>query len=80
MKIISKEEAGAMLVRKGSASILRTRLEAMKPGEVMLLERKDWHQKKNPPTVMCTQIRKRTGATFVVNVLASGEGWLIERV
>ena len=80
MKKISRTEAEQMLVRKGSASLLRTNLEVMAVGEIMLVEKADWGQRKNSPGALCGRIRKQSGKQYVVRVLATGEGWLVERV
>jgi len=80
MKKLSMEEAQGYVIRRASCSPLRTALEQLAVGEIMLVEPKDWNQQKNGPGVMCQRIKKQSGMEYKVSVVASGEGWLVERV
>jgi len=80
MKKLTKEEAQSYVLRRASCSPLRTALEHLAVGEILLVERKDWNQQKNGPTAMCTRIKKHSGMDYKVSVVASGEGWLVERI
>jgi hypothetical protein len=79
MRKITKEEAAGLVIRKGSSSVVRTAVMNLKPGEILLVEKKDWNQ-KNGPGQMLTRLRKSTGVDCKVSVLANGGGWIIERV
>jgi hypothetical protein len=79
MKKLTKEEAQAYVLRRSSCSPVRTAIEHLAVGEILLVERKDWAQQKNGPRAMCNQIKKRSGMEYKVSVVASGEGWLVER-
>lgn len=79
MKKLTKEEAGNFILKKGSSSVVRTAVMNMKLGEILLIEKKDW-KPINGPGQMLTRVRKKTGMEFKLNAIASGEGWIVERV
>jgi hypothetical protein len=51
----------------------------LEPGEILLIERKDWRQ-KNGPGMMCGVITRKYGRKFKVDTLVDGSGWLVERL
>ncbi len=59
--------------------MVRTAVLHLKPGEILMIERKDWNQ-KNGPGQMCTRLTKSTGMKFKLNAIADGSGWVVERV
>jgi hypothetical protein len=79
MKKITKEEAGKFMLRKGSSSPVRTAVANMHVGDVLLIEKQDWKQ-QNGPGQMLTRVKKSTGMEFKLNSIATGEGWIVERV
>lgn len=79
MKKLTREEADKLILRKGSSSAVRTAVVHLAVGEILMIERKDWNQ-KNGPGQMCSRITASTGMEFKLNALASGEGWIVERV
>lgn len=78
MKKITKEEASSLLLRKGRSSTVRTALLHLQPGEILMVDKKEWNQ-KNGPGQTCTRITKSYGMKFKVNSIADGSGWVIER-
>jgi hypothetical protein len=79
MRKLTREEADKLMLRKGSSSAVRTAVLHLQPGEILMIEKHDWKQ-KNGPGQMCSRITKSTGMIFTVSALASGEGWVVERV
>ena len=59
MRAITKEEAGNMMLKSGRSSPLRVALLKMKPGQLLLLDRKDVVAKKGPGE-MLTRISNTT--------------------
>ena len=79
MKKLTKEEAGKLVLRKGSSSPVRTGVVHLKVGEILLIEKTDWNQ-KNGPGQMCSRITKASGKEFSINAVADGSGWIVERM
>jgi hypothetical protein len=79
MRAVSREEAGRFAIKKGGSGVVRTAVLAMKPGDILLIERQDWRQ-KNGPTQMLTRLKKGTGMDFKCEIVANGGGWLVERM
>jgi hypothetical protein len=48
MRKITKEEAKSFTVKKGNSSAVRTALLHLQPGEILLIEKKDWKPKDGP--------------------------------
>lgn len=81
MKKLTKEEA--KLLPKGPTgyySPIRAYLLAMEPGEIILLEKKDWTRKTQTPFTYCNWLSKRTGKGWKCERLIDKSGWVIERV
>jgi hypothetical protein len=79
MRKISKEEAKQYTIQHGGSSPVRTAVMALEPGEFLLIEKKDW-KPKNTPGQMLSRVTQRTGMEFKLKKIASGEGWLVERL
>jgi hypothetical protein len=68
-----------MLTRVSNSTFVRTMIMNLEPGEILLIERKDWRQ-KNGPGMMCGVITRKYGRKFKVDTLVDGSGWLVERL
>ena len=79
MKKITKEEAEQLEYRIGTSTVVRTAVMHMQPGELLLIERKDWTQ-RNGPGQMLKRISDKTQWKFVLKALANGSGWIVERI
>ena len=80
MKKISREEADAMAKRPHRRiSWFRSFLFGMKVGEIVLMEPKDWTQKRAPITVLKNMPGKK-GREWKCETLLNDRGWVIERV
>ena len=79
MKKLTKEEAAKLVLRKGSSTAVRTAVVHLQVGEILMIEKTDWKQ-KNGPGQMCSRIKRSTGMEFLVNAVADGSGWIVERV
>jgi hypothetical protein len=81
MKRLTEEEAGKIMLKPaGRGSLIRTMLLSMKPGEILLIEPKDWKWKKKTPTTMCRRVEKKTTLHFTCLKAADGSGWVVRRV
>ena len=78
MRKITKQEAAQMVVTRGKASAVRTAIAHLKPGEVLLIETADWHQKAGPGQ-MLKRLQQSSGITYRLSKIANGSGWLVER-
>jgi len=79
MKKLTKEEASKFVLNRGSSSIARTAVMHMQPGEILLIEKTDWQQ-QNGPGQMLSRVTKATGREFKLETVATGEGWIVERL
>ena len=80
MKKITKEEAAKLQTKVGSSSAVRTAVVHLKVGEILLIEKADWTQKKGPGQ-MLSRLAKKTGMEFKLQTVDSdGGGWIVERV
>ena len=79
MKKITKEEAAKLQTKVGSSSAVRTVLVHLMVGEILLIEKADWTQKKGPGQ-MLSRLTERTKQRYKLEALADGSGWLVERL
>ena len=81
MKKLSKEEAANIQTKPaGRSSMARTYLLGMEVGDIILLERKDWKQKKRKPSTYCRELERSTGRQWKCDTALDGSGWVIERL
>lgn len=77
MRLVTEEEAEKFLFDSEGKSYLRLRLEAMKPGEILHLQRSDVPNKRGPfETVRRVSRGKKD---YRVKTIYGG-GWLVERL
>ncbi len=79
MKKITKEDAAKLATKIGSSSAVRTAVIYLQVGEVLVIERSDWTQKKGPGQ-MVQRVTERTKQKYTVKTLADDSGWVVERV
>jgi hypothetical protein len=80
MKRITKEEAAALPKRPNNRlSWFRGVLFGMSIGEIILLEPKDWKQKRAPITVI-KQMTAKQGREWKCETVLQNKGWVIERI
>ncbi len=79
MKKITKEEAAKLQTKLGSSTVVRTAVVHLQVGEILLIEKGDWTQKKGPGQ-MLQRVTERTKQKYTCSALADGSGWLVERV
>jgi hypothetical protein len=80
MRKITEAEAAAIVAKPvGNASPLRTMLLDMKPGEILLVESKDWTWKTKTPSAMCRRLEWHSTLKFECKVALDGSGWIIKR-
>ena len=79
MKKITKEEAAKLQRKLGSSTLVRTEVTFMKVGEILVIERKDWTQKKGPGQ-MIQRVTEKTKQKYMLKTLADESGWLVERI
>jgi len=81
MKKLTREEAQLMDKRPFTrACMARIYLMNMQPGDIILLERKDWTRKHHPPTTLIYQIERKEKREYKCDILANRTGWIIERL
>lgn len=79
MKKISQDEYdGLPLVGRGRFSAFYREVSRMKVGEILMLEPSDWTKKYHPGRTV-RSVAKRTGRSFEVLTIATGEGWTVKR-
>lgn len=80
MKILTKEQAEKIRTKPaGRSSRARTYLMAMKVGDIILLEKKDWTQRRRTPSTYCRELENKTGRKWECKTALDGSGWVIER-
>lgn len=80
MKRLSKEEADKLVTRpNGRMNWARGVLFGMQEGEIILIERRDWKQKRVPSTVIKRMTGKK-GREWTTRTLLDNSGWVIERL
>lgn len=81
MKKLTKEEAEKIITNvSGNSSLLRNTMLAMKTGEIILVEPKDWKWKTKTPSTMCRRLERGSSLKFTCKEAVDGSGWLIERI
>lgn len=81
MKKLSKEEAEKIRTRpSGRGSYAYKVLMAMRVGEIILLERKDWTWKSRKPGTYCKWLERKKNRKWNCAEAVDGSGWVIERV
>ena len=63
----------------GKQGIARAILTKMKVGEIILLEKSEWHNKSNSPTELIRRMRKSEKRDFSCDTPLDGSGWIIKR-
>jgi hypothetical protein len=80
-KIISKEEAEGMeLMPFGRKHPVRILIEALKPGELLIIDRADFVWKGKTPGIICRAVSKITRAKFKVLNQRYRKGWVVMRL
>ena len=64
----------------GKHGLARALLLKMKLGDYILLERKEWFQKKKSPVDLIRRMRKSKGMDFSCETALDGSGWIIKRL
>jgi len=81
MKKLTREEATQLPRRpNGNFSFIRGYLMAMKPGDFILLEKKDWTRKTQVPSTYCLWLSRKEKGEWRCETLLDKTGWVIERV
>ena len=81
MKKITEEEASQLLLQpKGRGTPVRTALLALKVGEYLLIEKKDWHWKTQTPVTYCRRLEENHKVKFECHRIADGSGYLAKRI
>jgi len=81
MKHITKEEAQQIKVKPhGRASYARGVLLNMNIGDIIILEKADWNQKRLQPGTYCLQLGRDVKRLWKCETIVDGSGWVIGRV
>lgn len=81
MKKLTESEAQAIITKPpGRVSYIRAMLLDMKPGDIFLIEKKEWNWKKKTPTAMCRRLEQRTALKFDCRRALDGSGWVVKRL
>ncbi len=81
MKKLTREEADAIPVfPHGKKTWLRATLLNMQPGEIILIERKEWTWKNQPLSTYCRRLEKLSNVKFDCKEAVDGSGWVVKRV
>jgi hypothetical protein len=81
MRRLSRKESAAMLKKPpGKMCVAYVHIAGMATGDIILLERSDWHQRKRSPCTMIRRIEKRFKSSYRIEILMDGSGWVIERL
>ncbi len=81
MKKLTREEADRIEVRPDARTSFANNIFInMKPGDIILLEPKDWKQKNRAPSTFLRRYERKSGKKFTSTKPLDGSGWIIERV
>lgn len=80
MRKITKEEAADMQLKTGKASPVRVALMSMKPGELLLLERKDVKARKGPGEMIVRITKAYPKFKYRWQTKVDRSGWVVERL
>lgn len=80
MRKITKEEAADMQLKTGKASPVRVALMNMKPGELLLLERKDVKARKGPGEMIVRITKAHPKFKYRWQTKVDRSGWVVERL
>ncbi len=78
-KLTETEYAALPLIGRGRISAFYREVARLAIGEILLLEKEDWKKKYNPGRTV-TSVAKRTGRTYEVMTVVTGEGWTVKRL
>lgn len=78
-KLTSQEFEQLPIKGKGRSSYLFNSLINLKPGDALLIEKKDWTRKAGPSTLV-RYIEKKHGMKFHFGALKDNDGWAIRRI
>lgn len=80
MKKLTLEEFEQLPIKgKGRSSHIFNSLINLKPGEALLIEKKDWNRKAGPSTLV-RYIEKKHGLKFHFGALNGSNGWAVRRI
>lgn len=80
MKKITEEEFDRLRLHgKGSTSPAYNKIMALKPGEALIIEKKEWHV-RYPVTTIVNRIARKHNMKFKAGSLPDRSGWGIKRV
>ncbi|MEO6303144.1 MAG: hypothetical protein ABIP51_08215 [Bacteroidia bacterium] len=80
MKILKEEEFNNLALKgKGRSSLIFNSLVNLNVGEAILIEKRDWHRKASPSTLV-KYIEKTHSLKFTCAALLNGQGWAVKRI
>lgn len=80
MKKLSPQEYDQLPIKgKGRSSHVFNSIINLKPGEAVLIEKKDWKRKAAPGTLV-RYIEKMHNMKFTCGAVAEGNGWAVKRI
>jgi len=80
MKKLSPDEYEQLPIKgKGRSSHVFNSIINLKPGEALLIEKKDWNRKAAPGTLV-RYIEKTHNMKFSCGAVAGGSGWAVKRI
>ena len=80
MKILKEEEFNSLALKgKGRSSLIFNSLVNLNIGEAILIEKRDWHRKASPSTLV-KYIEKTHELKFTCAPLLNGQGWAVKRI
>lgn len=80
MRKITAEEAEKLSTKTGKMSRLRAEITNMKPGEIMLVEKKDVKAKKGPGEMISRVEESRKKSKYTWETLTDKSGWVVKRL
>lgn len=81
MKKLTEEEAAAIDIKPpGRRSVARMHLMNMKVGDIILLERKDWKQRRRKPSTYVKILGRNVGWEWSCHEAMDSSGWVIKRL
>ena len=80
MRKITEAEAEQLSTKTGKMSKLRAEITNMKPGEILLIEKKDVRAKEGPGEMITRVAESRKKSKYTWETLTDKSGWVVKRL
>lgn len=81
MKTLTEEQANSIPSKSiGKLSIARVHLTNMNVGDIIQLDKSEWHRKEKSPIGLLRQLKIEEKKHYMLKTILDGSGWIIKRI